>query len=176
VQIAASGRDPVGRQSDVERVGRCDSMDLSELEGAYEELVRLAGTDFKADKDDGSWDADTVIAHVIASSRIVAAATAELLAGRIPVVDNRATQSLPYLKAIAAGAGSRTALVSELRSAGREVTLLVGRLGAKQLVISVPTIILDADTIRVQRPVPFVELAGSGHLEEHLSQLKALRS
>jgi hypothetical protein len=148
-------------------------MDITELEAAYAELL-TAGERGATPSSGTGWDTGTVLAHVIASSRMLAAASAELLAGRIPVVDNRPTQSRPYLEAIGRAAGSHAELLRTVQRSGTELTILAAQLGERQIATSVPTIILDAGRIRVERPVPFSSLLGPGHVREHLEQLRAL--
>ncbi len=151
-------------------------MDTTKLESAYEALVQAAGATGLGAPADGEWDADTVLAHVVASSRMVAAASAELLEGRIPVVDNRPTQSGHYLEAIVRSAASRVELLATMRSSGRELVILASWLDEKQIATSVPAIIVDAGRIRVQRPVPFSTLLEPSHVRGHLEQLQGLRA
>jgi len=149
-------------------------VDMTELEAAYAGLLEAAGRDILAMSSGAEWGASTVLAHVIASSRMLAAASAELLAGRIPVVDNRPTQSRPYLDAIIQAAGSHAELLETMRKSGLELVILAAQLGEGQIATSVPTIILDGTRIRVERPIAFSSLLDPGHIREHLKQLRAL--
>jgi hypothetical protein len=148
-------------------------MDITELEAAYAEFLE-AGKGTVATSSGTGWGTSTVLAHVIASSRMLAAASAELLAGRIPVVDNRPTQSVPYLDAIVRATGGHAELLDTTRRSGLELMFLAAQLGEGQIATSVPTIILDGGQIRVERPVPFSSLLGPGHVRDHLGQLRAL--
>ena len=148
-------------------------MDIAELEAAYAEFLE-AGESAVATSSGTGWGTGTILAHVIASSRMLAAASAELLAGRIPVVDNRPTQFVPYLDAIVRAAGGHAELLDTTRRSGLELMLLAAQLGEGQIAASVPTIILDGGRIRVERPVPFSSLLGPAHVRDHLGQLRAL--
>jgi len=52
-------------------------VDMSELEAAYAGLLEAAGRDILAMSSGAEWGTSTVLAHVIASSRMLAAASAE---------------------------------------------------------------------------------------------------
>jgi len=147
-------------------------METTELEAAYGALVEAAAIAGPGAPSEDAWDVDTVLAHVIASSRMLAAASAELLSGRTPVVDNRPTQSRPYLDAIARSAASRSELVESVRRCGQELMILAAQLSEEQIATRVPTIIVDAGRIRVERPVAFSSLLEPPHIHEHLEQLR----
>lgn len=150
------------------------AMDTSQLEAAYAELIE-SGQAGAAVADNDAWDADTVLAHVVASNRMIAAASADLLDGRIPVVDNRATQSPYYLAAIVASAPTRSDLLAVVDRSAREVVTLATQLSPEQVAVSVPTIILDGGRIRVQRPAAFSTLLEPTHIRVHVDQLLGLR-
>ncbi|HLN04698.1 MAG TPA: hypothetical protein VK217_00360 [Acidimicrobiales bacterium] len=122
----------------------------------------------------GQWNADQVLAHLVAIDRMIAAAAAELLSGGIPVVDNRPAQSVAYLNAIVAAAGGRDDLLQTLDQAGREVALLADQLEDTHRGTNVPTIVVDAGAVRVQQPRPFSVLLEPGHVVSHLEQLAGL--
>ncbi|MGC9962007.1 MAG: hypothetical protein ABSE47_08920 [Acidimicrobiales bacterium] len=150
-------------------------MDTTELDAAYRELLEAAADAGPAARFRDAWDVDTVLAHVVAGSRMLAAACAELLSGRIPVVDNRPTQSRLYLDAIVTSVADRDELLDTVRRSGQEVVILASQLEEAQTAICVPTIILDGGRIKVQRPLPFSELLQPGHVREHLAQLQAMQ-
>ena len=60
-------------------------MDTTEFEAAYGALLEAAAIAGLGVPSEEAWDVDTVLAHIIASSRMLAAASAELLSGRTPV-------------------------------------------------------------------------------------------
>jgi hypothetical protein len=122
----------------------------------------------------GQWNADQVLAHLVAIDRMVAAAAAELLSGGIPVVDNRPAQSVAYLNAIGAAAGGRDDLLAALDQAGREVALLADQLDDTHRATNVPTIIVHEGDVRLQQPRAFSVLLEPVHIESHLEQLAGL--
>jgi hypothetical protein len=147
-------------------------MDTTEFEAAYGALLEAAAIAGLGVPSEEAWDVDTVLAHIIASSRMLAAASAELLSGRTPVVDNRPTQSRAYFDAIARSAARRSELVGSVRRCGQELVILASQLSEEQTARRVPTIIVDAGRVRVERPVAFSSLLESGHIHEHLEQLR----
>ncbi len=149
-------------------------MQTGTLEHANARLLDIARRSRFAYPPAGDWRAELVPAHVVASSRMLAAASAELLAGRIPVLDNRPTQSTAYLEATAAAAGPWADLVSTAERAGRDVLVLAAQLEERHLATRVPTIIVDAGSIRVERPVPFDMLLDTTRLAGHAEQRRAL--
>lgn len=150
------------------------AVDQSGLASAYGALAELGRTGKFANSSSDSWNADQVLSHVVASSRLLAAATAEALAGRIPVIDFRATQSPCYLAAIAECASTRAGLAETVERTGQELVCLVSRLDDAQAAIAAPTIVLDGGAITVQRPVILSELLQPSHVLSHLDQLSAL--
>ena len=146
-------------------------MNTTELQASYRELFGVASVGVPAATPGGAWSASTVLAHVIASSRMLSAASADLLAGRIPVVDNRPSQSRHYLDAIVIAAEADTGLLDTVRRSGQELVILAAQLDDEQIATNVPTIILDDGRIRVQRPVPFSTLLRAEHIREHQAQI-----
>lgn len=149
-------------------------MEVMPLRDAYARLVEVAEDDGFAAPAPGEWRAELILAHVIASTRMIAAAAAELLAGRTPVLDNRPTQSVAYLEAIAGAAESWEELVREVERTGRELLTLAARLEEAELTVQVPAIFVDGGVIRVQRPIPFRTLVAPTHIEGHTEQLRSL--
>ncbi len=147
---------------------------FAELEQALAGLLEAAAPGSFTSPDPGEWSADQVLAHVVASDRMVAAAAAELLAGRVPVIDNRPTQSLAYLEAIAGSAGGFDELVRLVERSGHEVLTLARQLDESRLDVNVPAILMDGGRIRVERPIPFATLLKPFHVEGHTAQLTAL--
>jgi hypothetical protein len=135
-------------------------------------LVFVRDRAFRA-RPPGQWNGEQVLAHLVAIDRMVAAAAAELLSGGVPVVDNRAAQSVACLDAIVAAAGRRD-LLQTLDQAGREVALLAAQPDKTHRGTNVPTIVVGAGAVRLQQPRPFSVLLEPGHVVSHLEQLAAL--
>ena len=135
-------------------------------------LVFVCDRPFRAPPS-GQWNADQVLAHLVAIDRMVAAAAAELFSGGVPVVDNRAARSVTYLDAIMATTGRRD-LLQTLDQAGREVALLAAQPDKTHRGTNVPTIVVAAGAVRVQQPRPYSVLLEPGRFVCHLEQLASL--
>lgn len=149
-------------------------MEITALQHAHEALLEIANAGRFEKPSPGDWGAERILAHVIATNRMIAAATAELLAGRTPVMDNRPTQSAAYLDAIADAAGSWAEFLRALDGSNREVLALAAQLTEAQLAVKVPAIFVDGGVIRVERPIPFSLVVGTGHIDGHAQQLRSL--
>lgn len=154
-------------------------MDTTALESAYRKLLDVArGGAFRPPADQGAWPAEYVLAHVVANDRLLAAATAEILAGERPSYDNRASAHDAYLADIGRAAGDLDGLVDMVRRCGLELVLLARRLDPDQAATPVQTRIRDGDEIRVDGPVPWSGVLNTHaevHLPSHTGDLEALR-
>jgi hypothetical protein len=149
-------------------------MEITALKHAYDALLEQAHDRRFVDPAQYEWAAERILAHVIATNRMIAAGAAELLAGRIPVLDNRPTQSAAYLDAIVSVAGTWPELVQTVDRSNREVLTLAAQLSDEHLAVRVPAIFVDNGAIRVERPIPFQMVLGAGHVEGHTEQLGGL--
>lgn len=141
----------------------CRAMDTTELEGAYRSLLDVArGGGFAAPADRQHWGPELQLAHVVATDRLLAAATAAVLAGQPAPYDNSAAGSEPYLEAVARAAGDWDGLVAEVRRCGLELVLLARQLDDDCAATPVPTRLVDGDQVRVEAPMPW-----SGVLATH---------
>lgn len=155
-------------------------MDTTALEAAYRQLLTVArGGAFRAPADAADWSAEYVLAHVAATDRLLAAATAEILAGEQPRYDNRPALREAYLGEIGRAAGDLDGLIGTVRRCGLELVLLARRLEADRAATAVPTCIRDRDGVRVDGPVPWSGVLNT-HAEVHLpaqaAALEALRA
>ncbi len=100
-------------------------MDTAALESAYDRFLDVARGLGDVVPPEGEWPPELVLAHVIVSDRMIAETAARVLAGGQPRFDNRASQSAPYLEAIARVAGSWDGLLAGVRQARNEVMATV---------------------------------------------------
>ena len=154
-------------------------MDTTTLEGAYRDLLTAARDGgFRAPADQGAWTAEQVLAHVVATDRLLIGVTAELLAGGSPTYDNAVATRTPYLDALGRAAGGWDALVATVRATGLELVYLARELHDSAAATPVPTRIVDGDTVRVEAPMPWSGVLNTHaevHLPEHRAQLDGLR-
>jgi hypothetical protein len=141
-------------------------MDTTDLRKAYESVaVEVAAGGFGAPPP-GEWDAGRIVGHLALNDDLLAAVTADILAGRPVRFDNRASLQPSPVD------------VSELRRSGARLCALAEQLTSEQAATLVPVFIQDGESVAVDRPMPWGVLLGiqaSFHLPAHGDQLRALR-
>ncbi len=144
-------------------------MDTTELEAAYRALLDVARAGgFAAPAEEDGWSAELLLAAVVATDRLLAAATAEVLAGAPTRYDNGPATREPYLRAIARAAGDLDGLVAEARRCGLELVLLARELG-DAATTPVDVRLLDGDEVRLAAPMPWSGMLAT-HAEVHLRE------
>jgi hypothetical protein len=151
-------------------------METSSIEKAHDGLVALAREGGFGEPEEGEWNASQIVAHIIASYRMVTDAGSWLLAGLPARLDNRLTQSLQYLGAIVAAAGDWDGLIVALDQAGGELLQVVGALDAATAESKVAAYLVHADAVRVDGEWVFGDILGDFHTIGHTEQLAALRT
>lgn len=154
-------------------------MDTEELESAYRRLLAVAREGgFRPPADTATWPAELVLAHVVVTDRLLAATTAEVLAGGSPRYDNAAASRADYLTEVGRAADDWDGLVATARQCGLELVLVARRLDEAQAATPVPTRIVDGDEVRVDTAMPWAGVLAT-HAEVGLpalaEQLVALR-
>lgn len=152
--------------------------DTTALESAYRTLLDLLrGTSFRPPADAAEWDADLVLAHLVANDRLLATTTAALLSGDDAGYDNASASREVALHALGRAAGGWDGLVATVRQTGLELVLLARQLDAGGLVRAVPTRIVEGGAVRVDAAVPWSGVLNTHaevHLPAHIDQLRAL--
>jgi hypothetical protein len=151
-------------------------MDVAALESAYDRFLDVARGLGDAVPPEGEWPPELVLAHVIVGDRMIAETAARVLSGGQPRFDNRASQSTPYLEAIAGVAGSWDGLLAGVRQAGEELIATAARIEPEHARIAVPSFVMDHDRIVIDGPAPLEQLVMAPaliHLPGHAEQLKS---
>ena len=151
-------------------------MDVTALESAYDQFLDVARGVRDSTPPEGEWAPDLVLAHVIVSDRLIAETAALVLAGGQPRFDNRASQSAPYLEAIARVAGGWDGLLASVRQAGNELMATVALIEPEHARFMVPTFVMDHEHIVIDGLAPLEQLAmipAMIHLPGHAEQLKS---
>lgn len=154
-------------------------MKTDDLRAAYDRFLDAAREPGFSPAPDGEWSADLVLAHVIVGDRLIAEATAAVLAGRKPQFDNRASQSEPYLRAVVEAAGDWDGLVEGVRRGARELVAVAERTSDEQAATEISVYIVSGDEVVVDGPRPLAFLLqgpAAVHLPIHIGQLAALRA
>src|SRR6266700_2207069 len=151
-------------------------MDVAALESAYDRFLDVARGAHGSVAPEGEWPPELVLAHVIVSDRLIAETAAWVLGGGQPRFDNRPSQSVPYLEAVARAAGSWDGLLARVRQAGDELVATVARIEPEQARVSVPSFVIAGDNILIDGPAPLEQLVmvpAMIHLPGHADQLKS---
>lgn len=154
-------------------------MDTTALEAAYRRLLDVARPGgFRPPADASAWPAEHVLAHVVATDRLLAATTAEILAGAQPRYDNHPATREALLVDIGRAAGGWDGLVTTVRQCGLELVLLARRLTDEQAATATPVRIVEDGEVRVDAPLPWsgvLHTHAEVHLPERTAALEALR-
>jgi hypothetical protein len=154
-------------------------MDTTALESAYRTLLDLAAPGgFRPPADATGPTAEVVLAGCVATDRLLAATTADVLAGRPARYDSSAAGDRVWLELIGRAAGGHDPLVATVRQAGLELVLLARRLDEARARTPVPTRIVDGEVVRVDAPLTWVATLTAHdevHLPERIAALRALR-
>jgi hypothetical protein len=151
-------------------------MDVATLRSAYDRFLADARELRGTGAPEGEWTPELVLAHVIVSDRMIAETAAQALAGCQPRFDNRASQSVPYLEAVAKVAGSWDALLAQVRQAGEELMATAARIEPEHARVMVPTLVVDHEHAVIDGPAPLEQLLmvpASIHLAGHAEQLRS---
>lgn len=154
-------------------------MDVANLREAYDRFIDSIRSGGFGPAPTGEWSAELVLAHLIVVNRLVAQGAAQVLASGEPRLDNRVSQSVPYLEAIVEVAGSWDSLVEEMRRSGEELIAVARRMTDEQAATVVSAYIVDGERVVVDGPVPIGQLVAVPaivHLPGHANDLARLRA
>lgn len=158
-------------------------MDTNPLRDAYRILLDAAAT--VADSDDtspaplaGAWNADQILAHIASVDAGIIAAAYAVASGANATYDNRTSLDTWTIERVIALAGDNAGLRERIRLQGDALCILGEQvLSETELDTLVPTLLLSADTLQVDQPVPLRALItglAEDHLPRHAEQLLAL--
>jgi hypothetical protein len=125
----------------------------------------------------GEWHADEVVAHVALVDAATLAATAAVAAGSGTTVDNRVSLDAWTLARTIERGGDGAGLRRRVRLQGEALCRLAEALGDDELAVPVPTLLVSAGSVLVDRPLPLQSLLqglAEDHLPRHTQQLLAL--
>jgi len=154
-------------------------MNTEELRLAYEGILTDAAAATYGPPPAGEWDAELIVAHLVANDNLLVAAMGEVLAGHSPTYDNHAACDVDGLSRIVAAARGFAALVEQLRSTSSQVVELAAKLDDGHAATMIPTRIVDGGTVQVDQPLPLAAILRAQtalHLPSHRAQLATLAS
>lgn len=155
-------------------------MDTDALRTAYEALLDAAASmaGQPTAPPPGEWDADEILAHIALVDAGTLALGYAIAAGDLAGYDNRGSQDLSTLRRTIDRAGGNAGLRDRIRRQGDALCVLAGQvLAPAELDTPVPTLLVSADTVLVDQPVPLRDIVAglaADHLPRHTAQLLAL--
>jgi len=153
-------------------------MDTTALRGAYERLLDVAAVPDLGEAEDGGWNADQILAHLLSVDAAIAAVALRVVSGSRPTFDNRICLDAWNLDRIIAGHSGRADLIDHVRSQAGVLCDIADRLDGEAASVLVPALILSDDVIVLDQPVPLAGLIdglAENHVPVHARQLLDLR-
>jgi hypothetical protein len=153
-------------------------MDTTALRGAYERLLGVAAVPDLGEAEDGGWNADQILAHLLSVDAAIAAVALRVVSGSRPTFDNRICLDARNLDRIIAGHSGRADLIDHVRSQAGVLCDIADRLDGEAASVLVPALILSDDVIVLDQPVPLAGLIdglAENHVPVHARQLLDLR-
>ncbi|MGW6395161.1 hypothetical protein ACWFR1_32710 [Streptomyces sp. NPDC055103] len=153
-------------------------MDTSTLRTAYETLLDAAAVPDLGEADDGGWNADQILAHLLSVDASIGAVALSVVAGSRPTFDNRICLDGWNLDRIIAEHSGRADLIDHVRSQADALCDIADRLNEEAASVLVPSLLLSNDALVLDQPIPLASLIdglGKDHVPAHTQQLLALR-
>ncbi|WP_093797068.1 hypothetical protein [Streptomyces sp. Wb2n-11] len=154
-------------------------MDTAVLRTAYDRLLDAAATPGLGDTDDGGWNADQVLAHILSVDASIAAVALGVVAGSRPAFDNRICLDAWNLDRIIAEHSGRADLIDHVRSQAAVLCDIADRLHGEAASVLVPSLLLSNDVLVLDQPIPLAGLINGlaeNHVPGHTRQLLGLRA
>ena len=153
-------------------------MDASDLRTAYERFLETATASVLCEASDpAGWTVATVVAHIAANDRLIAAHLRRAMAGEPTGYDNRTVYRATELQPIVDAEPDVRSLIADARRSSTEVLSLTEQLSRSVAALAFQTNIMDGDTVQVDGPVPLAGLLGAQvrvHLPLHTAQIETL--
>lgn len=153
-------------------------MDTTALRTAYDGLLDAAATPDLGEADDGGWNVDQILAHVLSVDASIAAAALEVVAGARPSFDNRLSHDPYNLDRIIAEHEDRKTLMARVRAQASVLCDIADRLTTDDVSVLVPTVLVSHDTLVLDQPIPLATLIdglANDHVPVHTQQVRDLR-
>ncbi|MFE5655745.1 hypothetical protein ACFQ9H_06150 [Streptomyces sp. NPDC056517] len=153
-------------------------MDTTALRGAYDRLLDAAAIPGLGEADDGGWDADRILAHLLSVDASIAAVAMGVVAGSRPTFDNRVSLDRWNLDRIIAEHTGRADLIDHVRSQVTVLCDIADQLNEEAASVLVPSLLLSNDALVLDQPIPLASLIdglAEDHVPAHTQQLLDLR-
>ncbi|MFJ2832101.1 hypothetical protein ACIPC1_31840 [Streptomyces sp. NPDC087263] len=153
-------------------------MDTTALRSAYDHLLDAAALPDLGEADDGGWNADQVLAHLLSVDAATAAVALGVVSGARPTFDNRITLDAWNLDRIIAEHAGRVDLIAHVRSQATVLCDIADQLAEAATSVLIPTLLLSNNTLVLDQPIPLAALINGlaeDHVPKHAQQLLDLR-
>lgn len=157
-------------------------MDTTALRSAYDRLLEVAALpDLGAanDADDGGWNADQVLAHLLSVDAATAAVALGVVSGARPTFDNRITLDAWNLDRIITEHTGRADLIDHVRIQATILCDIADQLTEPATSVLIPSLLLSNNTLVLDQPIPLAALIdglAEDHVPRHAQQLLDLRT
>jgi hypothetical protein len=153
-------------------------MDTTALRSAYDRLLDAAAIPALGEADDGGWNADRILAHLLSVDASIAAVALGVVAGVRPTFDNRICLDNWNLDRIIAEHSGRADLIGHVRSQATVLCDIADQLSQEAGSVVVPSLILSNGALLLDQPLPLASLIdglAENHVPVHTQQLLDLR-
>ncbi|PZF87689.1 DinB family protein [Micromonospora endophytica] len=153
-------------------------MEVDGLRQAYDAVLAEIDAGGFGPPPPGRYDAEQIVAHLVASDELMIEATEAVLAGAPYAFYDLAEVHRPELDELAADSGGLAGLADRLRASSDRLITLVARLGAAADT-PVETHLREGFDLVVDGPLPWgrtIDLHTRVHLPRHLAELRSLRT
>ncbi|MFE6481429.1 hypothetical protein ACFVGN_00575 [Streptomyces sp. NPDC057757] len=153
-------------------------MDTTALRSAYDRLLDVAALPNLAEADDGGWNADQILAHLLSVDATIAAVALGVVAGARPTFDNRLTLDAWNLNRIITEHTGRADLVDHVRRQATTLCDIADHLSVAAASVLVPALLFSNNTLVLDQPVALADLIhglADDHVPRHAQQLLGLR-
>jgi hypothetical protein len=153
-------------------------MNTAALRRAYDRLLDVSAYPDLGAPDDGGWNADQILAHILSVDAGIAAVALHVASGSRPTFDNRASLDPWNLGRIIGEHPGRPELIRHVRLQSAVLCDIAEQLSDDAASVRVPTFLLSNGAVLVDQPVPLAGLIdglAEDHLPKHTQQLLDLR-
>ena len=149
------------------------------LRSAYEKLFETASIPDLGEDDDGGWNADQILAHLLSVDAAIAAVALGVVAGSRPSFDNRISLDSWNLDRIIATHSGRSNLIDHVRNQATILCDIADQLNDQTSSVLIPALLLSNDALGLDvLPIPLASLIdglAEDHVPVHTQQLLDLR-
>jgi hypothetical protein len=141
-------------------------------------LLDVAAIPDLGDADDGGWNADQILAHLLSVDAAIAAVALGVVSGSRPTFDNRISLDAWNLERIIAEHSDRAELIDHARSQATVLCDIADQLNEEATSVLVPSLILSNEALMLYQPIPLAGLIdglAEDHIPGHAQQLLDLR-